>query len=216
MLLIAVVHTLWQCRLVLNDAGTYDAGTKNGGVDASIILNKSEAGRPENAGLSDYVAKLATAKAAVDAGNKKLGSEPISWSDIMCLAVKVTTQAEWRQIKVARAAIPSGGEQIVQTFGSAWDFKLGRLDSAEDPNKKTLNPSAGTEEMRQFYLDLGVKPGSKSGFLTAKPPFWEKYSFILYCSAQDDPKVWYHSMQMCTHLLRGAETLFVVRRRGPD
>ena len=53
-----MLHMSWNRRLLLQDASTYDAPAKNGGVDGSIVLNKAEAGRPENAGLSDYVAKL--------------------------------------------------------------------------------------------------------------------------------------------------------------
>jgi hypothetical protein len=101
-------HLSVNCRLVLNDASTYDVATKTGGMDASIILNKNEAGRPENAGLSAYVEKLKKAKAAIDANNAALGSGPVSWADVMCLGVRVTQEAEWKRIKIGRAAIPSG------------------------------------------------------------------------------------------------------------
>lgn len=92
----------------MNDAGTYDVVTKTGGFDASIILNKAEASRPENKGFENYIAKLGKAKAELDASNAELGAEPMSWTDMMFLGVKVTREAEWRRIKVSRAAIPSG------------------------------------------------------------------------------------------------------------
>jgi hypothetical protein len=50
------------CRLVFNDAATYDAATGTGGVDGSVVLNKEEKNRPENKGLSDYVQRLGKAK----------------------------------------------------------------------------------------------------------------------------------------------------------
>lgn len=175
-------------RLVLNDAGTYDMATKTGGMDASIILNKAEAARPENAGLSDYVVKLGKAKEAIDAGNAELGSGPMSWSDMMALGVKVTQEAEWKRIKVGRAAIPSGGETIVKTFGSEWGIRLGRIDVTDEPSKRALAPGAGTAEMETFYNALGAK--GDTGFFAAKPPFWEKYSFLLYSAAQEDPKAY--------------------------
>ena len=82
----------------------------------------------------------------------------------------------------------------MKTFGSTWEMKFGRLDSAEEPTKRALpNPSA-PEEVRTFYRQLGVKPSDEEGvgglaFLKKTPPFWEKFSFILYCAAQDDPQV---------------------------
>lgn len=108
----ALADALLECRLVLNDAGTYDVATKTGGFDASIILNKAEASRAESAGLSDYVAKLGKAKTAIDANNAELGAGPVSWTDLMVLGVKTSQEALWKKIKVSRAAIPSGSTAL--------------------------------------------------------------------------------------------------------
>lgn len=172
---------------MFNDAATYNSVDKTGGMNGSVVLNQEEAGRPESADLRDLVARLTKAKQVIDDGNAAIGSGPLSWADTLVLAAKVAVQAQWREIKVKRAATPDGGEQIVKAFGSAWDVRLGRVDSADAAPQRALAPGASAEEMRTFMLKLGAKPDA--GPFAAKPPFWEQPAFVVYPATQDDPLV---------------------------
>eukprot|EP00892_Ulva_mutabilis_P005537 jgi/Ulvmu1/3355/UM156_0012.1 len=174
-------------RLVFNDAATFDVASKTGGMDGSVILNAAERKRPEMAGLDDLVKRLGQAKEVIDVGNAELGSGPISWADLMVLAAKVAVQADWKDIKVSRSAIRSGGEEVAKTFGAAWDVKLGRVDNPDGATKSIVSSSSSTEEARTFMLQLGAKPGS-SGPFAPKPPFWERVSFVLLGRIADDPQ----------------------------
>jgi L-ascorbate peroxidase len=173
---------------VFNDAATYDYATKTGGMDGSVVLSKEEAGRPENKGLEDLVKRLAKAKDAIDKGNAAIGSGLISWADTLVLAAKVAVEDEWREIKLARAANPAGGDKIVKAFGAQWDVRLGRLDSSEAAPSRALAPNADAETMRQFMLKLGAKVEDQGPF-APKPPFWERPAFVVYSAAQDNPLV---------------------------
>lgn len=96
---IAAFHTV--CSLVFNDAATFDAASKTGGMDGSVILNNAERRRPEMEGLEDVIKRIGQAKKVIDAGNAELGSGPLSWADMMVLSAKVAVQAEWKSIKVS-------------------------------------------------------------------------------------------------------------------
>ncbi|EFJ45738.1 hypothetical protein VOLCADRAFT_105827 [Volvox carteri f. nagariensis] len=177
-------------RLVLHDAATYDAATKTGGLDGSIVLPE-ELSRPENAGLDVIVDKLAQAKAKIDAGGAEDGSGPISWADLIVLAAKVTTQAQWASIKRSRAQIASGGDVIAgPAFGAAWPVRLGRTDSTvPGPAGRIPSADASVGDIKSFMEKLGVAPGSNvgSGLFSAKPPFWERPTLVLWTAAAADP-----------------------------
>ncbi|GLC42901.1 hypothetical protein PLESTB_001812400 [Pleodorina starrii] len=176
-------------RLVLNDAATYDAATKTGGLDGSIVLPE-ELSRPENAGLDVIVEKLAQAKAKIDAAGAEDGSGPISWADLLVLAAKVTTQAEWARIKRSRAQIASGGDVIAgPAFGAAWPVRLGRVDSPVAAGGRVPSADAPVSEIKAFMERLGVAPGSNvgTGLFSAKPPFWERPTLVLWTAAASDP-----------------------------
>jgi Peroxidase len=175
-------------RLVFNDAATYNIADGTGGMNGSVVLSKEEFNRPENKGFGDLELRLEKAKQAIDEVNAKLKSQPVSWADLLVLAAKVTTQAEWKDIKIRRAARPEGGEQIVRAFGTQWDVQLGRMDSAESVPGRALAPGASAQEMKAFMIKLGAKPGA-GGFLSAKPPFWERPAFTIYPATQDDSLV---------------------------
>ncbi|KXZ46294.1 hypothetical protein GPECTOR_45g164 [Gonium pectorale] len=176
-------------RLLINDALPYDAATKTGGVDGSIVLPE-ELARPENAGLAPLVEKLAQAKAKIDAAGAEDGSGAISWADTIVLAAKVATQAEWARIKINRAQIASGGETIAgPAFGAAWPVRLGRVDATTPaPAGKVLAPDASVAEIKATFAALAVKPGTPTGGLFAtKPPFWERPTLVLWAAAAADP-----------------------------
>ena len=176
------------CRLLFNDAATFDADTQTGGMNGSVVT-KEELGRPENKGLDALVKRIAKAKEAIDAGNAEIGSGPLSWADTIVLAVKVAVQDEWRDIKLSRASDTAGGDQIVKAFGSAWDVRLGRLDAKQaDPAGRVLAPGASAEEMRTYMLKLAAKP-TDGGAFKPKQPFWERPAFVVYPATQDDPLV---------------------------
>lgn len=87
---------------MFNDAATFDAVTKSGGMDGSVILNTEERKAPQMAGLDDLIKRISQAKDVIDTGNAELGSGPLSWADAMVLAAKVAVQAEWKYIKVCK------------------------------------------------------------------------------------------------------------------
>jgi len=171
--------------LLVNEAGTYDAATKTGGVDGSIVLSSEEAGRPENAALKGLVARLAKAKEAIDA-QAAPGQAPISWADLIVLAAKVAVLQGWRAIKIGRAQTESGGKLIADAYGADWPVRLGRVDSAEaGPAGRVINlGAASTEEIKTFFKQLGAKPDAGSGPFTPKPPFWVKPLLALYPTTQ--------------------------------
>ncbi|KAG2487468.1 hypothetical protein HYH03_013890 [Edaphochlamys debaryana] len=168
-------------RLVVNDALTYDAATKTGGLDGSIVLNKEELGRPENKGLESIIEKLAKAKTEIDAASEKDGSGPISWADLMVLAAKVSTQASWTDVK--RPKIVEGPVPQVD-----FPVKLGRVDSTEaGPAGKVPAADASVADITAYFAKLNVKPGSQgSGPFAPKPPFWERPTFVLWNAAAAD------------------------------
>lgn len=175
-------------RLVLNDAITYDAATKSGGMDGSIVQGE-ELGRPENAALKPLVAKLAAAKAKIDEAGAADGSGPISWADTLVLAARVATQTAWRDIKIARAQIKSGGEVIAgSAFGAPWPVRLGRADSAAPgPAGRVPAADAPVEDIKKYLLTVGAKPGSTGGPFGQLPPLWDRPAFSLWTAASADP-----------------------------
>ncbi|PNW83243.1 hypothetical protein CHLRE_05g233900v5 [Chlamydomonas reinhardtii] len=176
-------------RLVLNDAADWDPVTKTGGVNGSIVTPEALA-RPENAGLEVVVAKLAKAKAKIDAAGAEDGAGPISWADLIVLAAKVTTQSGWSATKVSRAQIASGGEVIAgPAFSAAWPVRLGRVDSPAAAAVKVPTYDSPVAEIKAFAATLGAKPGASSGFLAAKPPIWERPAFVLWTAGAANPAV---------------------------
>lgn len=174
-------------RLLFNDAATYDVATKTGGIDGSVVLSAEEASRPENDGLGDLVDRLSAVKATVDGELAAKGAGPLSWADLLVLAAKTAVQKEWFALKVKRVGDKESADTVAKAFGSAWDVKLGRVDTATPaPAGRALSQNASTEEMRQFMLKLGAKPGDGGPF-APKPPFWERPAFVIYPAITDDP-----------------------------
>ncbi|GFR53080.1 hypothetical protein Agub_g15788, partial [Astrephomene gubernaculifera] len=183
-------------RLVLHDAMTYDAATKTGGMDGSIVLPE-ELSRPENTDLEPLVARLAQAKSKIDAAGAEDGSGAISWADLLVLAAKVTTQAQWAAIKVSRAALPSGGDVIAgPAFGAPWPVRLGRVDAAAPGPAGRIPPAdAPVSEIKSYLFALGVKPDQKpssagnplAALFAPRPTFWERPSLVLWTAAAADP-----------------------------
>ena len=101
-------------RLLLHDAATYDAVTKTGGVNGSIVMSE-ELQRPENKDLKDIVAKLSKARDAINASNNP-EQEPLSWADTIVLAVKATQEASW--VKILRERNPTNADYLANNFGT--------------------------------------------------------------------------------------------------
>ena len=112
-------------RLLFNDAATYDAVAKTGGVNGSIVLSE-ELSRPENADLKDLVTRLGRARDALAATCPK-GQKTLSWADTIVLAVKVTQEPLWRAAKIEKN--PINGEYLVNNFSNPITVTLGRLDA---------------------------------------------------------------------------------------
>lgn len=100
-------------RLLLHDAASYDAVSKTGGVNGSIVLSE-ELNRPENKDLKDIVAKLSKARDAVNA-SKNPEQEPLGWADTIVLAVKATQEAAW--VKILRDRNPTNADYLANNFG---------------------------------------------------------------------------------------------------
>ncbi len=92
---------------------------------------RGEINRPEYADLKPLVAKLTTAKQAIDEGAASVGQAPITWADTIVVAGKVATELSWVDIKIKRAALESGGRTIAEQFGTEFPLQLGRLDATE-------------------------------------------------------------------------------------
>lgn len=171
-------------RTVINDAGTYDVATGTGGFNGSIRL---ELDRPENKGLKPYFGKLEEAKKAIDAKSQQSGIAPISWADLEVMALKVATRLLWRDIKLSRASVASGGSTIADNFGAEWVVNLGRKDADEpDPEGRVLQPNASVQEAKEFFRSLGNRK-PEGGFGAGKPPFWERVAYVFLDAAAEDP-----------------------------
>ncbi|WIA23161.1 hypothetical protein OEZ86_010056 [Tetradesmus obliquus] len=174
--------------LMLRDAATYDAETKTGGYDGSILINSEELNRPENAYLKPLAARVKEAKAAVDAAVDPKG-EQISYADLLVLATKVATTQAWKAVKMQKTQTTSGGEIITTVYGTEWPVRLGRVDSATAGAAGRLPAAdAPVAEITAFMGKLGVKEGSAgAGPFTPKPPFWERPTFFIWPAAAKDP-----------------------------
>uniref|UniRef100_A0A383W9J5 Plant heme peroxidase family profile domain-containing protein n=1 Tax=Tetradesmus obliquus TaxID=3088 RepID=A0A383W9J5_TETOB len=174
--------------LMLHDAATYDAETKTGGYDGSILINSEELNRPENAYLKPLAARVKEAKAAVDAAVDPKG-EKISYADLLVLATKVATTQAWKAVKMQKTQTTSGGEIITTVYGTEWPVRLGRVDSAAAGAAGRLPAAdAPVAEITAFMGKLGVKEGSAgAGPFTPKPPFWERPTFFIWPAAAKDP-----------------------------
>ncbi len=116
-------------RLVILDAGSFDFASKKGGISGAVITRcamrdiirstsspeeichtepqfpslTSHPALPSGAALPAWVKptveRLKKTKAAIDSGDKD-GNGPISWSDLLFLAAKTTSQVAWKKSKV--------------------------------------------------------------------------------------------------------------------
>eukprot|EP00878_Enallax_costatus_P021417 GHUV01022668.1.p1 GENE.GHUV01022668.1~~GHUV01022668.1.p1 ORF type:complete len:293 (+),score=57.94 GHUV01022668.1:504-1382(+) len=146
-------------KLCLHDAATYDADSKTGGFDGSIIISSEELNRPENASLKPLADRLKSAKSEVDAGIDPAGG-PISYADLLVLATKVATMDAWKTVKLKKTQTTSGGEIIATVYGTDWPVRLGRQDSSEAaPAGRIPNDDAPVAEIVSFMKKLGVKGG---------------------------------------------------------
>jgi len=164
-------------HLALLDAGTYDYATKKGGMTGAIMLSNASA---QPSWVKPVAEKLKKAKAAIDGGDE-YGSGPISWADLLYLSGKVTSQSAW---KLAKGKY---GNQPGDPWGNPWDgITLGRIDTDIAGPNKVPGADASPEEVQKYLLQLGAKPGS-GGFLSPKPPFWEKPGFLIWTAGAQDP-----------------------------
>jgi L-ascorbate peroxidase len=173
-------------RLLFNDAATYDAIAKTGGVNGSIVLSE-ELSRPENKDLKDLVGRLGKARDA-HAANAPKGQKIISWADTIVLAVKVTQEPVWRAAKLAKN--PVNGEKLANLAPNPITVTLGRVDATTpDAPGRFPAPGAPASEVLAFSKTLGVKdPAALGGAFAKRAPFWERIMFVLWCAAQPNPE----------------------------
>ena len=175
-------------RLVLHDAGTYDLSTKTGGLDGSVVLNNEEANRPENKEFAPYIAKLKKAKEVIDV-QARPGQAPISWADLEVLAARTALRADFRAAKLKRAAARSSDGKANPAAADAvtadFPVNVGRVDSGETagPAGKLPGFDADAAAVRDFFAQLGAKPGKDDIFGPALPLFWQRPAFLLWAAS---------------------------------
>jgi len=177
-------------RLVLLDAGSYDVASKAGGLNASVLLSGEELGAADAEALAGTIAKLRAAKEEVDARTaaNQPGQPNISWADLLVLAGVVATKEEWKRVKLERAETPEGGKVIAENFGTAFDVKLGRVDSTQAGSLAVPGRDASIEDIKAWLNKLGNrKAGEAGGYFSAKPPFWERPGYVIWTAGQLDP-----------------------------
>jgi L-ascorbate peroxidase len=172
-------------RLLFNDASTYDAVARTGGVNGSVVLSE-ELKRPENKDLKDLVDRLGAARKAIaEAG--PASQKTISWADTIVLACKVTQQMIWYDARFVRN--PVNGALLAESYGNPITVRLGRLDSeTPDAAGKVLAVGASAQDVLALSKTLGVKdPEESKGPFSKKAPFWERIMYVLWCATQPDP-----------------------------
>eukprot|EP00798_Chlamydomonas_sp_ICE-L_P010122 gene10122-8022_t len=167
-------------RLAVRQAGTYDAETKTGGFNASIILNADELARPENAPIRPFVEKLKKVKAAIDEKCASIGAPPISYSDTLVLAVKLTCRDKWTTIKSEQNGLAA--DQAL-SFSAPWPVVLGRVDSSETTSKSLPADDAPVADIKSALASLGKADPSP---FAPKPPFWDKPAYLVWCGGAKD------------------------------
>jgi L-ascorbate peroxidase len=171
-------------RLLFNDACTYDAVAKTGGVNGSIVLSE-ELNRPENKDLKDLVARLGAARKAIAAAGPPT-QKPISWADTIVLACKITQQKIWYDARFVKN--PINGALLAEKYANPITVRLGRVDATEpDAPGKLLPVGASAQDVLALSKTLGVKdPKDLEGPFAKKAPFWERVIYVLWCATQPD------------------------------
>jgi hypothetical protein len=97
-------------RLSLNDALTYDKGSKTGGANGSV---RTELSRPENQGLEKALNVLQDLKKEIDEGAK---GGPITWSDL----IHIGAQSACKRTFIDSAIRKCGGNEQkgLQLYGA--------------------------------------------------------------------------------------------------
>jgi len=115
-------------RLVFHDAATFDAGSGNGGINASIRFEKD---RPENFGLNRGIAVIEATYAKL----KGTPGEALSRADLIALA---------------------GAEAVRVTGGPVIDVPVGRLDAEmEDPQGRLPAETLSAPEQLRLFAAKG-------------------------------------------------------------
>jgi len=169
-------------RLLFNDASTYNAVERTGGVNGSIVLSE-ELKRPENKDLKDLVDRLAAARTAIAAAGPP-SQKTISWADTIVLAAKLTQQMIWYDARFVRN--PINGALLAENYANPINVTLGRVDT-ETPDEagKVLPVGASAQEVLALSKTLGVKdPKDLEGPFARKAPFWERVIYVLWCATQ--------------------------------
>lgn len=163
-------------RLMLAEAATYDVSSDTGGFDGSIFLCEDEAARyPE---LKDIRGRLRAAKASIDAVSS-VG--PVTYADLISLAVKTAVGKQWFEYRIARAGGDVGKATTMdKAYGTPWAATVGRADAAgcppSGPGAATLPPrDAPPAEVYDFFQRLGnAEYGKPRGRFDRRPPFFSE------------------------------------------
>lgn len=149
-------------QLALNDAATYDKGSKSGGPNGSIYFS-SELNRPENKELAVVVQLLETLKKDIDAGSQ---GGPITWADLFQIAGQSALKRTFVNAAIKKCGgNVSKGETLYTAYGSSgqwgqFDKQLGRSQATEpDPEGRVLIwDQASVADIKARFNELGFKP----------------------------------------------------------
>lgn len=171
-------------RLLFNDASTYDAVARTGGVNGSVVLSE-ELKRPENKDLKDLVDRLGAARKAI-AANGPATQKELSWADTIVLACKLTQQMIWYDARFIRN--PINGALLAEKYANPITVRLGRVDATTpDEAGKVLPVGASAQDVLALSKTLGVKdPKDLEGPFAKRAPFWERVIYVLWCATQPD------------------------------
>ncbi|GMH00178.1 hypothetical protein Nepgr_002017 [Nepenthes gracilis] len=148
--------------LALNDAMTYDKGTKSGGPNGSIRFS-SEINRPENKGLSAALNLLEETKKEIDSYSK---GGPIAFADLIEYAAQTAIKATFLAAAIRKCGgNEEKGKLLYTAYGSngqwaQFDKQFGRTD-AQEPDPEGRIPQwdkASVQEMKDKFSSVGLGP----------------------------------------------------------
>ncbi|KAH7429563.1 hypothetical protein KP509_09G055900 [Ceratopteris richardii] len=149
-------------KLALNDAATYDKGSKSGGPNGSISFS-SELNRQENKDLVEAIQTLETLKKDIDADSK---GGPITWADLIQIAAQSAMKRTFLNAAIRKCGgNVEKGEQLYSAYGSSgqwgqFDKQFGRSQATEpDPEGRLLAwNEASPSAIKAKFDQLGFKP----------------------------------------------------------
>lgn len=176
-------------RLALNDAITYDKGSKTGGANGSVRFI-SEINRPENKGLLPAMNLLEELKKEIDAFSK---GGPLSYADLIQFAGRAATRNTFLSAAIRKCGgNEEKGRTLYTAFGSdgqwgLFDRQFGRTDvEAADPEGRVPSwDESSVTEMKRKFSDVGLGPRQ----LAVMSAFFSPDQAAMEAKLASDPEV---------------------------